>query len=74
MRSAVFWLMTYVCGTAGVVCLALLVPLADAITGLPDLNMPFAASFFTALFFLIPLAGIFFFLAIFFRRRARRKL
>jgi hypothetical protein len=74
MQSAIYWLMTYVCGTAGVVSLALLAPLADTLTAMPVLDMPFAAGFFMALFFLIPLAAVFFFLALFFRRRARRKL
>lgn len=74
MKNAVYWFITYVCGTAGVISLALLAPLADTLTGLPGLEMPYAAGFFMALFFLVPLAGIFFFLALFFRRRARRKL
>ena len=74
MKSAAYWLMTYACGTAGVISLALMPLLADALTAVPGMDIPYAASFFMALFFLVPLAGVFFFLALFFRRRARRKL
>jgi len=74
MKSAAYWFMTYVCFLAGVVSLALLAPLADGLMSIPELSRSYAATFFIALFFLVPLAAIFFFLAIFFRNQARRKL
>jgi urea transporter len=74
MKSAVYWLMTYICFLGGVVCLALLAPLADALKDLPGHSMSYTANFFIAMFFLVPLGGVFFFLALFFRNRARHKL